>query len=78
VKGHTGSRGDSTANLKLSQARAETVKRYLAVTHGVNENRMRAVGFGGTRPLQRNPGETDRALQYRLPRVELSLMSEVY
>lgn len=76
VKGHTGTRGDAGANLALSQERAETVTRYLLVTHGLDPNRLRSLGYGGERPPARKPGETDRAYAYRQPRVELVLAAE--
>lgn len=76
VRGHSGVRGEAEENRVLSQDRAEAVMRYLMLTHGVPDNRIRAVGFGGTRPLAREPGESDRAYGYRLPRVELTLMAQ--
>lgn len=78
LKGHTGMRGDTAANQQLSHERAEAVKRYLAVTHNLPEARLRAMGFGSTRPLTRSAEETERAYDYRLPRVELSLVAEAY
>ncbi len=78
VKGHTGLRGDAAANRALSQRRAEAVARYLRVTHDVDENRVRAVGKGSSEPLPRLPGEGERRYQYRLPRVEMFLVTEVY
>jgi outer membrane protein OmpA-like peptidoglycan-associated protein len=78
VRGHTGSRGDPASNQELSQERAEAVKRYLIVTHNIDEARLRAVGYGGERPLARVADEGDRAYQYRLPRVELFLAAEAY
>jgi flagellar motor protein MotB len=61
----------------LSLERAEAVRRYLAITHELDAHRSRAVGFGGEQPLPRLPGESLRAYTYRLPRVELMLVSEV-
>ena len=78
IKGHTGTEGDPDANRRLSQERSEAVARYLQVTYNIDPNRLLAVGFGGERPLARNPGESDRAFRYRLPRVELVLVREVY
>lgn len=77
VKGHTGVRGSAQENLKLSQERAESVGRYLQVTYGVDPNRLRVVGYGSEKPLPRAPDESERAYGYRLPRVELALVSEV-
>lgn len=76
VKGHSGVQGDPQANLQLSEERAAAVARYLMVTYGIDANRMRAIGYGGSRPLPRLPGESDRAYGYRLPRVEVTLAAE--
>jgi hypothetical protein len=35
------------------------------------------VGYGASKPLPRQPDESERAYDYRLPRVELALVSEV-
>lgn len=78
VRGHTGTRGDADSNRALSLERAEAVKRYLAVTHAIDEARLRAVGYGGERPLPRTTGESERAHEYRLPRVELYLVAEAF
>lgn len=76
IRGHTGIRGDKTQNQLLSNERAEAVQRYLGITHGIDEDRMRAIGFGGEKPLPRKNGEGQRAYNYRLPRVELVLVAE--
>ncbi|MDJ0851899.1 MAG: phosphate ABC transporter substrate-binding/OmpA family protein [Myxococcota bacterium] len=78
IEGHTGLRGDPEANHELSELRADAVSRYLQAAHGVDANRLRAAGRGSAEPLPRRPGEKDRAYDYRLPRVELSLVTEVY
>ena len=78
VKGHTALRGDSFANKALSQDRADAAKRYVTVTYGIDENRIQAVGRGSEEPLKRLPGENDRSYSYRLPRIELLLVAEVY
>lgn len=78
IKGHTGLRGDADANRQLSQSRAESVLNYMVSSLSQDQNRLRAVGFGADQPLKRMPGESNRSYQYRLPRVELYLVSEVY
>ena len=78
IKGHTSIEGDPVMNRNLSQERAESVARYLVVTYSVDANRLHAVGLGSERPLPRQPGESSRTYSYRLPRVEISLVSEVY
>jgi len=42
----------------------------------LDPNRMRVRGRGGQQPLPRVAGETDRAYQYRLPRVEVALLKD--
>lgn len=76
IKGHTGLRGDSEANKQLSQERAESVARYIEITYSVDIDRLRAVGFGANKPLAKKQGESNRAYNYRLPRVELNLVAE--
>lgn len=76
IKGHTGVRGDADENLRLSQERAEAVSRYLQITHSIDANRVRPLGLGGTKPLVPLHGESQRAYEYRLPRVELVLVRE--
>jgi outer membrane protein OmpA-like peptidoglycan-associated protein/ABC-type nitrate/sulfonate/bicarbonate transport system substrate-binding protein len=79
VEGHTSFLGDPDANLALSQERADAVLRYLTITYAIDSNRIRSVGFGGTRPLPMQPGENESAYHtYRLPRVEISLLSETF
>lgn len=76
IKGHTGLRGDKTANQLLSQDRAESVARYIEITYNIDIDRIRAVGYGSSKPLAKKPGESNRAYNYRLPRVELNLVAE--
>ncbi|MFH1153223.1 MAG: phosphate ABC transporter substrate-binding/OmpA family protein [Pseudomonadota bacterium] len=78
IKGHSGTRGDPDENLKLSQNRADAVMRYLVVVHGMDPNRLRSMGMGGTEPLARDADESKRSHDYRLPRVEMVLVRENY
>lgn len=75
VRGHTGP-GDEVENVKLSTLRAQAVAKYLAVTHKIDPNRLLAQGVGASVPLARRPDESQRAYQYRLPRVEFVLFEE--
>jgi len=50
IEGHTDSFGDTDLNLKLSEERAKTVMDYL-IKLGINKERLKAKGFGGTKPL---------------------------
>jgi outer membrane protein OmpA-like peptidoglycan-associated protein/ABC-type amino acid transport substrate-binding protein len=76
VQGHTGSRGDPEENKRLSQERAEAVSKYLEITYNIDSNRLRPLGWGSEKPLPEIPGESKRAYEYRLPRVELVLVRE--
>jgi len=76
IKGHTGTRGDQKQNHLLSRERAEAVAKYLQITYNIDSNRLRALGMGGSEPLPRKKGESKRAYEYRLPRVELILVRE--
>jgi outer membrane protein OmpA-like peptidoglycan-associated protein/ABC-type nitrate/sulfonate/bicarbonate transport system substrate-binding protein len=79
VEGHTSFLGDADANKALSQERADAVVRYLTITYAIDPNRIRSVGYGGTKPLPMQPGENERAYHtYRLPRVDVSLLSESF
>ena len=51
VEGHTDSSGPRDVNLALSQARAESVVKYLA-KDGVDASRMTPKGYGFDRPLK--------------------------
>ena len=50
VEGHTDSVGDAATNQKLSVRRAEAVRDYL-VSRSVAPGRLKAAGYGETRPL---------------------------
>ena len=53
VEGHTDSRGGRAYNLRLSQARADSVKVYL-VGKGISSDRMEAKGYGPDQPIDNN------------------------
>lgn len=67
VGGHTDNTGSLATNQRLSQARADAVRAYLA-SKGVSPNRMTARGYGPAQPVAPN-GTTDGRAQNR--RVEL-------
>ena len=65
VGGHTDSRGNDTANVKLSQARAETVMKYLG-SKGIDLSRLSARGSGETMPIADNETPDGRAKNRRV------------
>jgi outer membrane protein OmpA-like peptidoglycan-associated protein len=65
IQGNTDSRGDDKKNLTLSQARAESVRTYLA-GKGVAVERLDAIGYGETRPLVKEKTPDDQAKNRRV------------
>lgn len=72
VVGHSGTRGDSSANLELSRERAEIVGRQLG-DEGIDGDRIDIHAVGGGEPLTRRDDEDERSYQQRLARVEIEL-----
>lgn len=70
IAGHTDNVGSDTANLQLSQQRANSVRSYMA-SNGVNPQRMQAVGYGESRPIADNSTDYGRAQNRR---VEITLI----
>lgn len=54
IEGHADPRGDEDHNLRLSQARAESVVAYLVSQRNIAPERLRAVGKGSTELLNRS------------------------
>lgn len=46
IQGHADPRGDSEANLRLSQLRAESVRQYLVQNNHIQDERLEAIGKG--------------------------------
>lgn len=65
IEGHTDAQGSDSANLALSQARAESVRTYL-VSRGVSPERVRAVGRGEQQPVASNDSPEGRANNRRV------------
>ncbi len=65
VSGHTDDTGEAAANLTLSQKRAQTVATYL-IQAGIAPTRIRATGFGETRPLVPNTSDDSRRQNRRI------------
>jgi len=67
IQGHTDSRGSIALNMRLSEERAQSVRRYL-LGKGVDADQMTAKGYGPGRPIATNDTAEGRA---RNRRVEL-------
>ena len=65
VEGHTDSLGSDSYNQWLSQERAGSVAQYL-VRNGVDANRVRAVGYGETRPVAQNDTKRNQSRNRRI------------
>ena len=67
IEGHTSASGSWEHNLRLSRARAESVKRYLVSHHGIAAAALRTVGLGPTAPLNANDpnAAVNRRVQFR-------------
>jgi len=71
IEGHTDDRGSARSNLKLSQGRADSVRKEL-VGRGIDGGRLQAVGYGEDRPkvpvkgLKRRKKKEARALNRRV------------
>lgn len=70
VGGFTDSDGDDTANLKLSQARADAVKSQL-VSLGIEANRLIARGYGEAKPIGDNATFEGKANNRRVEFVKM-------
>ena len=54
IEGHTDSKGSEEYNQRLSERRAEAVKRWLVERHGLKPDRFMVRGWGETRPVAPN------------------------
>jgi len=64
IQGHTDNVGSAQANISLSQQRAERVLDHL-VQLGVERSRLRAKGYGASRPVASNQNEEGRSRNRR-------------
>lgn len=72
ISGHTDSEGTDAYNQKLSEGRAESVVEYL-ISKGVSPERIRAEGYGETRPIESNLTEGGKSQNRR---VEFTLVKK--
>ncbi|WP_194974913.1 OmpA family protein [Aquiflexum lacus] len=65
LEGHTDNAGDPTLNKDLSMKRASKIRAYLTI-NGVDFERVRISGWGGSRPIADNQTEEGRVLNRRV------------
>jgi outer membrane protein OmpA-like peptidoglycan-associated protein len=66
IEGHTDSHGGDDLNQKLSQERAESVRRYMINAMRIPTYRLIATGYGETQPVSSNETEAGRARNRRI------------
>lgn len=64
LSGHTDNVGEAKMNLDLSNRRAAAAMKYL-VEHGIIANRLKASGFGDTKPIAPNDSDENKAKNRR-------------
>jgi outer membrane protein OmpA-like peptidoglycan-associated protein len=72
VVGHTDMVGDLNSNLKLSQARAQSVVTTLVSKHGIAASRLLPFGAGAYAPVATNKTDDGRAKNRRVELVEIA------
>lgn len=65
IEGHTDSVGSAKYNMKLSQRRADSVMNYLVKNFGIEPSRLKAKGYGLTKPVADNKTAAGRAQNRR-------------
>jgi outer membrane protein OmpA-like peptidoglycan-associated protein len=71
VQGHTDSSGGEDYNLRLGEQRAEAVRRYLNMEHGIPLHRMSVISYGEAAPVVDNDSRDNRAQNRRVALVVL-------
>lgn len=69
IEGHTDADGSKQANLKLSQARAESVRNYIINKFGIDGSRISAKGHGSAKPVASNKTAEGKAKNRRIEAV---------
>jgi len=69
LEGHTDSKGTDAYNEKLSQRRVDAIKKYLVEKFGISADRLKAVGYGESKPIATNDTDEGRQLNRRVQAV---------
>jgi outer membrane protein OmpA-like peptidoglycan-associated protein len=65
IEGHTDDRGAKDMNMKLSDDRAASVKKYVT-EHGIDAGRLESHGFGPEKPIETNKTDVGRQKNRRV------------
>ena len=65
LSGHTDNQGSVLLNVQLSENRVKATKDYL-VSKGIDKNRIKGKGYGGSKPIASNSKEETRMLNRRV------------
>jgi outer membrane protein OmpA-like peptidoglycan-associated protein len=66
ISGHTDSAGKEESNLRLSQARADAIKKYLTEQFPINGDRITAIGYGSSKPIVQEVTDDHKQLNRRV------------
>ena len=66
IEGHTDNTGDNAYNVRLGQARADAVKRYLYEKHQVPLHKINVISYGEEKPVAPNNTRDGRAQNRRV------------
>jgi OOP family OmpA-OmpF porin len=70
IEGHTDNVGSAASNQALSEKRAAAVKQYMVSSYGIDAARLKAVGYGATKPVGPNTSEEGRQNNRRVELVK--------
>ena len=76
IEGHTDDSGNDENNLKLSQQRAENVMQHI-VENRIHPSRVKAVGYGETRPIADNSTKEGRQKNRRVVAVISTIIEKM-
>jgi OOP family OmpA-OmpF porin len=65
ISGHTDNQGDPKLNVELSENRVKSTTDYL-ISKGIEKNRIKGKGYGGSKPIASNSREETRKLNRRV------------
>ncbi len=66
ISGHTDSAGKEESNLRLSQARADAIKKYLTDQFPISQDRITSIGYGSAKPIAQEVTDDHKQLNRRV------------